>query len=113
MADKQETFPAPDEIQTSLVRARDLILQTIDGVSISPLTARSSGNVLPLTPRISEQQRVSNSSGNNTNLHNRALGEHCRLFGFSGQSIGCNTSQIGGKRSRGKGGKNGKSAKPT
>ena len=114
MADKQESFSAADEIQTSLVRARDLIVQIIDGVSNSPSTASSSGNILPIAPLQSEQQRVSHVSGNNTNLHNRAVDwveEHRRLFGFSGQSIRCTTSQTGGKRSRGKGGKNGKSAK--
>ncbi|CAB4015979.1 G2 M phase-specific E3 ubiquitin- ligase, partial [Paramuricea clavata] len=61
------------------------------------------------TSLLSEQQRV--NTPNNTNLHNRALEEHRRLFGFSGQLIVSSTSQSNGKRSRGKGGKNGKSAK--
>ena len=108
---KQESFSTADGIQTSLVRARDLIVQIIDGVANSPSIASLSGDILPITPLQNEQQRVPNVSDNNTNLHNRALEEHRRLFGFSPQFIGCNTSQTGEKRSRGKGGKYGKSSK--
>jgi hypothetical protein len=124
MADNQQASSAADEIQSSLLQARDLIVQIIDGVSNSPSTANTStANTSTVrtpntstaysstvrTPLLSEQQRV--NTPNNTNLHNRALEEHRRLFGFSGQSIVSSTLQSHGKRSRGKGGKNGKSAK--
>ena len=79
---KQESFSTADGIQTSLVRARDLIVQIIDGVANSPSTASLSGNILPITPLQNEQQRVSNVSGNSTNLHNRAVEEHRLLFGY-------------------------------
>ena len=109
MVDQQESVSSSlsviDEIQSLLVHARDIIVQIIHGVSNLQSTGSSSRNILPITPLQSEQQRVPNVSGyiNINNLHNRALEEHRRLFGFSGQSVGSSWSQTSGKRIRGKG----------
>ena len=94
---------ATAEIQSSLVQARDIIVQLLDGVGTLPqnLTDTTSNPTVTRATYVvsNEQERASN---------NRAIEEHRHLLGFSGQYIG-STTQSGGKRSR----YGGKSAKKT
>ena len=110
---ENERASASDDIQSSLLQARDIIVQLLDGVANSPQNSSantiSTRAILPThTTPTSEPENSSNIQ--NQYLHNRAIVEHRRLFGFSGQSVGNSNIQSSGKRSR-YGGKSGNSAK--
>ena len=99
---ENERASASDDIQSSLLQARDIIVQLLDGVANSPQNSSantiSTRAILPThTTPTSEPENSSNIQ--NQYLHNRAIEEHRRLFGFSGQSVGNSNIQSSGKRS--------------
>ena len=105
------------DIHSSLVQARDIIVQLLNGVTSLPQTDDRANAGLP---RPSESTQSPQTQGgmniHNVNGHervqNRAIEEHRRLFGFypHSHSVGSGTQSSGGKRSRNKG-KDGKSKK--
>ena len=98
-----------ENIQSSLAQTRDIIVQLIDGVTNSPSFGSCTPVLNPSPARNGQQRSVSTNVSTPliTNLHNRALEEHRRLFGFSAKSIGSYATPSSGKRNRGKTGKTG------
>ena len=100
------------EIHSSLVQARDIIVQLLNGVASSPQTQANAILPRPTEPAESAQNMqpsvTSVTRPVNMNIHNnghrqgqdRAIEEHRRLFGFS---VGTGTKSTSGKQSRNKG----------
>ena len=95
-------------IHSSLVRARDIIVQLLDGIATTATTQQTitpTANSQPVATATNPVPSEPYSAASN----NQAIEEHRRLFGFSGHSVGIN-AQSSGKRSR-NGGKSGKKMK--
>ena len=120
MAENNEgDTPRATEIHSSLVQARDIIVQLLDGVGTSPQNpavvnnnnpvARGTAGPAAFTYSVPHGRPVERSPQAPSN--NRVLEEHRRLFGFSGQNIGERSyARSSAKRSK-SGGKNAKITK--
>ncbi len=95
-------------IHSSLVRARDIIVQLLAGVATTQQPTTPTTNSQPVATATNTVPNEPYSTVS-TPSNNRAIEEHRRLFGFSGHSVGIN-AQSSGKRSR-HGGKSGKKMK--